>query len=79
MLTTTPTTRDRIVSLLSDGKPRTTTEMHSELEDAKWRTVVKTVEVMVAGGILCVAAGFAHRPSNGHTARRYVLNQGVTQ
>ena len=76
-MTTTPTTRERIYSIVQDGKPRSLAELHKELAPAKWYAVQSAFELMLKKGEFHVAAGHAFKPAKGHTARRYVLNQEV--
>jgi len=75
---TTTTTRERIVSLLQDGTPRSLTEMHIACKPATFHSVEGVVRKMNRAGALIPVAGFAARPANGPTSRRYVLAQGVT-
>jgi len=73
--TTEPTTRERIVSLLQDGTPRSMNEMHSALKPLTFSAIEGVVRKMRKTGDMIPAAGFSCRPPNGTTARRFVLAQ----
>jgi len=66
------------VSLLSDGTPRTVAEIHRALSPVKYETIAARVQAMARDHTLVAAAGYAAKPSNGTTARRYLVAQGVT-
>ena len=74
-----PTTRDTILEILSDGKPKADHEILAQSQQMGRSITLKRIKAqrakLVRDGVLIPAAGYAFAPkTNARTAHRYTLN-----